>query len=131
MCAAIIFVFGVTTIVIHAQSVDAKIVFITSSTSQEAYSLSQLGDISKNMKFDTSRKTVLYIHGYVESLSTSTTQSIIKAYLQEASYNLFVLDWSTLAGGSYPSAVANCSEVMSLNYIQQALPHVLLISAWT
>lgn len=110
LCATIFVGIGLTG-VIHAQSVDATIVFVTSSTSQEAFGLSQLGDIPKNTKFDLNRKTALYIHGYVESLATSTTQSIINAYIQEVSYNLLVLDWSALAGGSYPSAVANCSEV--------------------
>lgn len=110
LCATIFVGFGLYG-PIDAQSVDATIVFVTSSTSQEVYGLSKLADIPKNTKFVASRKTVLYIHGYIESLATSTTRTIINAYIQEVSYNLLVLDWSALAGGSYPSAVANCSEV--------------------
>lgn len=76
------------------------------------YDFSQSIEIVKNSKFDSNRKTVLYIHGYVESLASSTTQMIINAYIKQANYNILMLDWSTLAGGSYPSAVGNSSEVI-------------------
>lgn len=76
------------------------------------YDFSQSNQIVKNPKFDSNRKTVLYIHGYIESLTSSTTQMIINAYIKQANYNILVLDWSTLAGGSYPNAVENLREVI-------------------
>lgn len=108
LCVTIV---GVLAGIICAQSDDAKIAFLTSSTSQEAYGLTQASEILKNTKFEANRKTVLYIHGYVESLATSTTRTIISAYIQAGTHNLLVLDWSTLAGGSYPGAVANARDV--------------------
>lgn len=89
--------------------------FITKTTRpdkfKESYELNQAIEILEHPDFDLNRKTVLYIHGYIETPSSPTVQKIIDAYNQRDDYNLLILDWTTLADGLYPTAVRKSSEV--------------------
>lgn len=78
---------------------------------EEVYELEEANQILKNPEFDVQRNTLLYIHGYIEKTSSPTVQKIVKAYTERNDHNILVLDWSTLAGGLYPTAVRKSSEV--------------------
>lgn len=66
--------------------------------------------------FDVDRKTVLYIHGYQETLSQESVNVVVNAYLKRKDHNVLVLDWSELANGNYAlEAVPNCKQVSEFN----------------
>lgn len=54
-----------------------------------------------HLKFDAEKKTVLYIHGYMEAPSQESVNVIVNAYLKRNDHNILVLDWSSLADGNY------------------------------
>lgn len=45
--------------------------------------------------------TVLYIHGYKDSVESDGVSSIVNAYLQRGDHNILVLDWSKLCENDY------------------------------
>lgn len=76
------------------------------------YPLHESLAIMTHAKFDQKKKTVLYIHGYVEQPSHQSIHVIVDAYLQRDDYNILVLDWSDLADGNFfVDAVPNIKQV--------------------
>lgn len=75
----------------------------------------QVAAIFANPKFDINIPTVLYVHGYQDSPFSASSKLIIEAYLKRGGRNVFALDWSGLASGSYPNAVINAVEVSVFN----------------
>lgn len=68
--------------------------------------------IMSDPRFDHKKKTVLYIHGYVEAPSHQSIHVIVDAYLTRDDYNCLVLDWSVLADGNFfVDAVPNIKQV--------------------
>lgn len=66
--------------------------------------------ILRHPKFNRNHRTVLYLHGFVESPTSPTVQLIVNAYIKRGTYNILVLDWSSLVNGSYVTAVENAYE---------------------
>lgn len=65
--------------------------------------------------FDHSKKTVLFIHGYVEAPSHQSVHVIVDAYLTRDDYNCLVLDWAELADGNFfIDALPNIKQVSIL-----------------
>lgn len=63
-------------------------------------------------KFDAEKKTVLYIHGYLEAPSQESVNVIVAAYLKRNDHNILVMDWSELSDGNYLfDAVPNAKQV--------------------
>lgn len=81
----------------------SQLVFYTGPIFQncESYELTDAPQILKNTKFDPLKKTVLYIHGYLEHLECESIQVIVEAYLKRQDHNILVLDWAENASGSY------------------------------
>lgn len=62
--------------------------------------------------FDASKKTVLYIHGYLETQANESISVIVNAYLERGDHNIILLDWSELADGNYfMDAIPNARQV--------------------
>lgn len=62
--------------------------------------------------FDADKKTVLYLHGYVEAPTHESIRVIVDAYIKRGDHNILVLDWSQLADGNYfVDAVQNIKDV--------------------
>lgn len=58
-------------------------------------------DILSQPEFHPQRKTVIYLHGYIESLLSQSIRVIVDAYLKRGDHNILVFDWSELADGNY------------------------------
>lgn len=72
--------------------------------------------IISDPRFDHKKKTVLYIHGYVEAPTHQSIHVIVDAYLTRDDYNCLVLDWSELADGNFfVDAVPNIKQVKLIN----------------
>lgn len=72
--------------------------------------------IISDPRFDHKKKTVLYIHGYVEAPTHQSIHVIVDAYLTRDDYNCLVLDWSELADGNFfVDAVPNIKQVKLMN----------------
>lgn len=90
---------------LHSKSFDEHI----------AYPVSESHAILSHPKFDQNKKTVLYIHGYVEAPSHQSVHVIVDAYLTRDDYNCLVLDWSELADGNFfIDAVPNIKQVSKI-----------------
>lgn len=69
-------------------------------------------DILQHSRFDKSKKTVMYFHGYIESMEVESVHVIADAYLKRGDHNIIILDWAQLADGNYLlEAVPNCKKV--------------------
>lgn len=78
----------------------------------QVYDLEKANDILRHPKFDANRKTVLYVHGYIESPASESIHVIVNAYLKRNDHNIIILDWSKLADGNYLlDAVPNAKEL--------------------
>lgn len=98
----------------HAKLEEAKIIFYYGKQfdDNQMYSLEQARDILKHPNFDCNRKTVLYLHGYIETQQVESIHVIVGAYLKRGDHNTLVLDWGQLADGNYLlDAVQNIKEV--------------------
>lgn len=68
--------------------------------------------LERKERFDASRLTVMYVHGYLENRDVESVHVIVEAYLRRNDINLLVLDWGTLADGNYMfDAVVNAKQV--------------------
>ncbi|GBP71768.1 Phospholipase A1 member A [Eumeta japonica] len=75
------------------------------------YRFANIKDLLKSPLFDPKRRTVLYIHGYVEFHTDTSVRTVVGAYLQQGEYNALLLDWSNLAYGQYLAAATNALHV--------------------
>lgn len=73
----------------------------TSYDEREVYFLDETEKIANHPNFDKTLSTVIYIHGYDESLVSESTQTVIESYLIRNDHNIILLDWSSLADGNY------------------------------
>ncbi|XP_059617747.1 uncharacterized protein LOC132262483 [Phlebotomus argentipes] len=67
----------------------------------KVYELNDTASVLKHPSFDTNRPTVLYLHGYLESMEVESIQVIADAYLARGDHNTLILDWAELADGNY------------------------------
>lgn len=83
-----------------------------SFSTQRSYELNESCALFGNAQFDAMKKTVLYIHGYLEGLMHESVNVIVDAYLQRNDHNVLALEWSELAAGNYLiDAVPNAKQV--------------------
>lgn len=77
----------------------------------EFYALDNALEVLKHPLFDKEKSTMLYIHGYVETLEHSV-RVVVESYLKRRDHNILVLEWSHLAEGNYLfNAVPNSRKV--------------------
>lgn len=88
--------------------------------------------VMSHPKFDHSKKTVLYIHGYVEASSHQSVHVIVDAYLTRDDYNCLVLDWAELADGNFfIDALPNIKQVSNqILYADAFDVHLTCIVFW-
>uniref|UniRef100_A0A6B2EG45 Putative serine/threonine protein phosphatase 2a regulatory subunit a n=1 Tax=Phlebotomus kandelakii TaxID=1109342 RepID=A0A6B2EG45_9DIPT len=67
----------------------------------KVYELNDTASVLKHPSFDTNRPTVLYLHGYLETMDVESIQVIADAYLARGDHNILILDWAELADGNY------------------------------
>lgn len=80
---------------------------------QRSYELDESCAMFGNSNFDILKKTVLYIHGYLEGPEHESVNAIVDAYLRRNEHNVLVIDWSQLAIGNYLiDAVPNAKQVL-------------------
>lgn len=78
----------------------------------QVYELDESRAILSHNDFDNHKKTVLYVHGYVEGPTHQSIHVIVDAYIKRGDHNILVLDWSELADGNYLiDAVPNIKQV--------------------
>lgn len=88
--------------------------------------------VMSHPKFDHRKKTVLYIHGYVEASSHQSVHVIVDAYLTRDDYNCLVLDWAELADGNFfIDALPNIKQVSNqILYVDAFDVHLICIVCW-
>lgn len=78
----------------------------------QIYELDQAADILKHPRFDPTKETTLYIHGYIETPEVESIHVIVDAYQKNGDQNIIILDWGDLADGNYLlDAVQNAKQV--------------------
>lgn len=76
------------------------------------FELNSAQDLLKHESFDANKKTVLYIHGYLENAEVESVHVLVDAYLSRSDYNFVILDWGELADGNYMlDAVVNAKQL--------------------
>lgn len=74
--------------------------------------MDQAVDILKHPRFDLTRETALYIHGYIETPEVESIHVIVDAYQKNGEQNIIILDWGELADGNYLlDAVQNAKQL--------------------
>ncbi|KAG4068164.1 hypothetical protein HA402_001589 [Bradysia odoriphaga] len=98
----------------HAQLDLAKLMFFygDSFENHQIYELDQATDILKHPRFDLTRETALYIHGYIERPEVESIHVIVDAYQRNGEQNIIILNWGELADGNYLlDAVQNAKQL--------------------
>lgn len=84
-----------------------------SFSTHRPYELDESCALFGNAHFDVLKKTVLYIHNYLEGPNHESVNVIVDSYLQRNDHNILVLDWSQLSNGNYLiDAVPNAKQVL-------------------
>jgi hypothetical protein len=60
----------------------------------EYFAISSFENITQHPKFNKSRHSVIYIHGYNEGIFTENVETVITAYQARDDHNILALDWS-------------------------------------
>lgn len=82
------------------------------SIKYELFSIASIDDIINHVQFDARMKTLLYIHGFRENLTSESVETIVRAFTKRGLYNKLVLNWSAYANGSYVTeAIPNLIKV--------------------
>jgi hypothetical protein len=82
-----------------------------------SYSTAKLSweNITQTLKppiYDANKKTVLFIYGWNDNLSSDCVTRIIAAYAtRKATHNILILDWSTFSTQMYLRAVGDVDRV--------------------
>ncbi|GAB0095882.1 inactive pancreatic lipase-related protein 1 [Sergentomyia squamirostris] len=87
----------------HAKLDSARMFFFygPSFADHTIYELNETASVLKHHRFDTNRPTVLYLHGYLETMEVESIHVIADAYLARNDHNILILDWAQLADGNY------------------------------
>ncbi|XP_063698362.1 phospholipase A1 isoform X2 [Culicoides brevitarsis] len=76
------------------------------------YSLDEFDKIPEHVKFDPSKPTCLYFHGFVEKMTDEHIYVIADAYQTRNDHNLIMVNWQEMADGSYLlDAVPNMKKI--------------------
>ncbi|EFN66713.1 Phospholipase A1 member A [Camponotus floridanus] len=62
-------------------------------------------------RINSSKPTVLYIHGYMEHIGKDSIRTIVQAYLKRNDHNIIAMDYGKLVSDSYMTAVKNAFHV--------------------
>lgn len=74
--------------------------------------LNESVQVLNHERFDPNIPTVLYLHGYIETMQVESSHVIADAYLKRNDHNILLLDWAELADGNYLfDAVPNIKKV--------------------
>jgi len=87
-----------------------QVIFFHGSTFDEntVFPFNDANNILSHPKYDSNRKTVIYVHGYAEAPSNESIHVIVDSYLTRSDFNIIIYDWSKGAFGNYLlSAVGN------------------------
>ncbi|XP_067621841.1 lipase member H-A isoform X2 [Eurosta solidaginis] len=101
----------------HADLTVVKLIHFYGPTYADCniFSLDDFKTLLEDSKFSKTKKTVLYLHGYLENADIESVHVIVDAYLKRKDINLIVLDWGELADGNYMfDAVVNCGQIGSV-----------------
>ncbi|XP_023954017.1 pancreatic lipase-related protein 2-like isoform X2 [Bicyclus anynana] len=85
--------------------------YSTNEIDSKLYKIGKISSLLSDPVFDLQKRTMVYIHGYVEKASDSSVARVVKAYLAHGGFNILVLDWANLAFGDYISALLNVKPV--------------------
>lgn len=76
------------------------------------FSIADGTKLLNSLHFDNLKKTVIYVHGYIENQTSVSVKTIVDAYRQRDDYNIITLDWHDDASGDYLlNAVINVNRV--------------------
>ncbi|XP_070491648.1 lipase member H-A-like [Chironomus tepperi] len=67
----------------------------------EFFAIEDFENVKLHPAFNFNKSTVLYIHGFRESVLADSVQTVVSAYLSRNDHNIFALDWSNYSSGSY------------------------------
>lgn len=72
-----------------------------SATEHTKYKFKDAVKMLKNPKFDNQKKTVIYIHGFLEGLFAESVKTVVNSYAARKDHNIVILDWHAQAAPEY------------------------------
>ncbi|KAK3924946.1 Pancreatic triacylglycerol lipase [Frankliniella fusca] len=84
---------------------EAKLVLFTTNKNA-TFDLDTATSLLDDADFNSELPTVLYMHGYEETIDSESVGVVSKAFLRKASHNFIFVDWSEYAKSPYLSAFA-------------------------
>lgn len=91
--------------------------FSTNLDTKISYQLGKAVAVLKHPKFNRKKPIMLYSHGYGSSSDSVSSQAIVKAYIENGNYNIFLIDWRELASGLYTFVASSLEEVYTISQI--------------
>ncbi|KAK3923284.1 Lipoprotein lipase, partial [Frankliniella fusca] len=74
----------------------------------------QADGLLADRRFDRSKPTVLYFHGYTENPDKESVQTVMSAFIRQGRYNVVFVDWSKVAAEFYVIPLMLVPEVARL-----------------
>jgi pimeloyl-ACP methyl ester carboxylesterase len=65
------------------------------------YPLAKFPSILNDPNFKKKQPTMIYAHGFMESLQSKSVNTVVDAYLFRGGWNVIVIDWSKFVAGNY------------------------------
>lgn len=75
------------------------------SAAAHTYTVSNLATILQNSNYATAKKTVFYMYGFTQGLTSASVKEVVAAYATSAKYNLIVVSTPLLNYNLFVSAL--------------------------
>ncbi|KAK7868595.1 hypothetical protein R5R35_008408 [Gryllus longicercus] len=76
----------------------------TTAYDYETFPLSNITDVLQHPRYDLSRRTLLYLHGFTETPMKESVVTVVTAHLQRGDHNVLSVDWSEVCNRTYREA---------------------------
>ncbi|XP_055839770.1 pancreatic lipase-related protein 2-like [Episyrphus balteatus] len=112
---SVLLVFQVSFVAARVEANETKLIFYYGPefTDSQSYELTEAAEILKNPHFHQNQETHIYLHGWTESQNSTSTHTIVDAYLKRRDLNLITVDWAKAADVGYFEAAAVNIELIA------------------
>lgn len=75
-----------------------------------SFNLTTAESVADHPKFNSKRQSMIFIHGWLQSPDSPVSEILLKAYLENGTFNILALDWSKASSHLILDVVAQRAE---------------------
>lgn len=88
--------------------------FSNSSKIYTRFYIDELSDLIAHEKFNINRKTVLYVHGWIDDYDSEGSQLVTESYINRNDHNILFVDWGQYSVTELLITVLQCTKIANI-----------------